>query len=64
MRIHVQAAISELILWTNGKFSFHPTTLEPGAPEPAAEFDPHMILLQIFKEQDEAAQGKTWPAKR
>jgi hypothetical protein len=54
MRKHVQAAIDELIQWMNGKFSFNPGTTSPEIPPSSIEFDPHIILLQIFKEQDEA----------
>jgi hypothetical protein len=54
MRKHVQSAIDEMVRWASGKFSFHPGAVSPEIPVASAEFDPHIILLQIFKEQDEA----------
>jgi hypothetical protein len=54
MQKHVQGAIDELVRWSNGKFSFHPGAVSPEIPPAVVEFDPHIILLQIFKEQDEA----------
>jgi hypothetical protein len=56
MLLHVQTAIEDLLCWTTGKFAFHPTTLESEPAEPAVDFNPQVVLLRIFKEQDEAAR--------
>jgi len=52
----VQTAIEEMLHWTDGRFAFHPATLESQPSEPAVEIDPQVVLLRIFKEQDEAAR--------
>lgn len=56
MLSHVQDIVEELLCWTAGKFAFHPAVLESEPAEPVVEFNPQVILLRIYKEQDEAAR--------
>lgn len=52
----IQRAIREMIEWTEGSFTFYPGEEESAPCEPVVEADAQVILLQIFKEQDEAGR--------
>jgi hypothetical protein len=54
----VQDAIGELKDWTSGTFAFEPEpVVEPTLSEIELELDPQVVLLTIFKEEDEAHEG-------
>jgi hypothetical protein len=52
----IQNAIKEMIGWTEGSFTFYPGEEEAVPPEAVIEADAQVILLNIFKEQDEAGR--------
>ena len=52
----IQSAIREMIGWTEGSFVFNPSDDPSTSVEPVVEIDGQVVLLQIFKEQDEAAR--------
>jgi hypothetical protein len=58
MLTQVQMAVEELLHWAEGKFAFHPADLDSESPQPAVEIDPHLVLLRIFREQDEKEKNE------
>jgi tetratricopeptide (TPR) repeat protein len=53
-------AIRELMAWTDGEFTFNRESEEGDAPESgplAVSLDPQGLLLNFFKEMDEASRG-------
>jgi hypothetical protein len=58
----IRSAIRELMLWTDGEFTFN---REDEGPEESSELavslDPQGLLLNFFKEMDEASRGAASP---
>jgi tetratricopeptide (TPR) repeat protein len=51
----IQAAFAEILSWSEGDFSFHPTTAEQSDSD--ITFDPRAIMLDVMRAQDERARA-------
>jgi hypothetical protein len=54
----VQGAVDELLGWVDGRFAFHPGSVESSGSDTGVDVDPQVILLRIFKERDEKERGE------
>jgi hypothetical protein len=53
----IKESVEEMIGWADGTFAFHPMEEDPSVSQDSA-IDPEIILLQIFKEQDEKGRDE------
>jgi tetratricopeptide (TPR) repeat protein len=53
----IAITIRELVSWTEGEFAFSREAEGDAQPELAVSVDPQAVLLEVFKDLDEAARG-------
>jgi hypothetical protein len=58
----VWVAVRELVRWRDGEFAFNRDDGAAGASGLAPAVDPQEVLLDVFKEMDEASRGSSAPA--
>jgi thioredoxin-like negative regulator of GroEL len=58
LRLQVETVIREILRWSDGDFVFTSDASASSAdPDPRASVDPQAVLLQIYKDSDEAARS-------
>jgi hypothetical protein len=58
LRKQIELTIRELVRWKDGEFAFNrETESEPGSTEISVTLDAQAVLLNVFKEMDEASRN-------